>query len=295
MRRLLRNIGALALLAALFVATTAQRGFSGGFGGGRGGFGGGGRSGGFGGGGGGLGRGGGFGYGGPRIYFFGGGGHGSGAFLLVLIVIVLLVVGAIAIANWYAARYAMVNVGFNLRRGSRYSQKLDDLLADSDFTQPGGRTRALHRLAKMIDEGDIVDGFVIVRSRMSDRDTVGEEAETLARAQMQRIGIHAETVNVANTEGQSVQMDASGGRGGSQRSDACVIAILATVRQSVLATLRSGGEPNAMKALQVLYETTGKDLDAVYFYYAPNTSEPLDPIAANGLFLDLRSTAQAAA
>lgn len=296
--------GVCLLLATLFLATGGPKG---GFGGGRGGFSSSrssSRGGGFGGGGfsspsrsyGGY-RGG-YGWGGPRIFFIGGGGV-SLLFTLVVVGGIVLVVGAAAVAGWAGNRYAMVNVAVNLRNGERYARRLDALLADSDFTTPSGRTRALHRLAKQIDPADIVEGFVTVPNRFSDRDKVGETAETLARAQMNRIGIQADAVNVANTEGQSVQIESTrtggNGRGGGPDAAACVIAIVATVRRSAVAQITAGGgEQDALRALQGLYETTGKDLDALYFYYAPTADAPLDPHAANRLFLDLRATAHAA-
>jgi hypothetical protein len=278
--------------------TAAPGGRSGGFGGGRGGFSSGSRGGGgfssSRGGGGFSGSRGGY-YGGPRFIFFGGGmGGGGGLFLLVLVGGIVLVVGGMAAANWYANRFALVNVAVNLRRGDRYAKKLDALIADSEFNTHSGRTRALHRLAKAIDPTDVVDGFVAVKERMSDREKVGVQAEELAREQMHRIGIDPGAVNVANEEGQSVQIDAPAAVQG-DASDACVIAILATVRQSVLKQLRTGGEQDALAALNTLYEVKSRDLDAVYFYYAPNAAEPLDPVAANRLFLDLRATAGAAA
>ena len=45
--------------------------------------------------------------------------------------------------------------------------------------------------------------------------------------------------------------------------------------------------------LNHLYLLKSRDMDALYLFYAPNTTEPLDPIAANRLYLDLRATATA--
>jgi hypothetical protein len=294
MRRIVLPV---ALLAVLFVATAApggRGGFSGGFGGGRGGFGGGfsrspGSS--YGGGirsrsyGGGWG-----GYFGPRFIFFGGRGIGWPV-ILVVAGGIALVAGGLAFKNWLDTRYALVSLGLNLRRGERYARKLDDLVADSDFTTPAGRSRALHRLAKMIEPEDIADGYITTPKRFGDRNAVGQTAEQVARAQMQRIGIHPEAVNVANAEGQSVRVDAPETSPDGARGNACVVAVLATVRRNALNGLNPGGEKEALRALQTLYETTGQSLDAVYFYYAPNAAEPLDPVSANRLFLDLRATA----
>jgi hypothetical protein len=302
-RYLRRALIVIIALVALFIVTAAPRG---GFGGGRGGFSSGrsggfssGRGGGFGGGfGGSRGYGGygggyrGYGYGGPRIFYFGRG--PSLVFILVVVGGIALVVGGMAVANWHASRYAMVSLGVNLRRGERYARKLDELLSSSDFNTPGGRAKALHRLAKTIDPEDMVDGYVTVRHKMSDRDTVAVKAEHLARAHMNRIGITAEAVNVASGEGESVQVDAPSATPGAEKPDACVVAVLATVRQSALQNVTSGDQRDTLGALQKLYETTGKDLDAVYFYYAPTHSEPMDPMAANRLFLDLKATATAA-
>src|SRR5579862_5212115 len=216
MRRTMAIVGMILLLTALAAGAGAQRG---GFGGGRGGFGGGfggGRSGGFGGFG--SGRGGGFGgfgggfggpriYVGPRLYYFG---HGPGlVFTLVVVGGIVLVVGGMAFASWLGSRYALVNVAVHLRNGDGYAKRLDALLADSDFTNPAGRARALHRLARAIDVEDVTDGFVVARHRYSDRNRIGETAESLARAQMQRIGVKPDAVNVANEQGMSVQVESA--------------------------------------------------------------------------------------
>jgi hypothetical protein len=110
---------------------------------------------------------------------------------------------------------------------------------------------------------------------------------------MERIGISAEAVNVANTEGQSVQLDAPTAQPGAEKSDACVIAILVTLPQRGLQGLLSGGDKETVMALERLATLPGREFDALYFYYAPNASEPMDPHAANRLFLDLKATAGA--
>jgi hypothetical protein len=308
MRRFIKVLGILGLLAALFVFTTAQRGVRGGFGGGRGGFSSS-RGGGFGGGGfssnrggGGFG-GGGFGgnyrggWGGPRIIFFPGFGGGFGLVVVLIIVGgIVFVVGASAVSNWTANRFALVNVAVNLRNGKRYAKRLDSLLADSDFADPSGRTRAQHRLTKLIDPADVADGFVNVGSRLADRVKVGEEAENLARQQMKYVGVNADAINVANEEGQSVQVESAtaGGHMPGDEAEAALVVILATVRSSSLKALRDGGEQDALLALQRLYETKGKDIDALFFYYAPTADEPLDSHRANRIFLDLRASAATA-
>lgn len=295
MRRIVVVAG---LLLALFVVTAAPGGRSGGFGGGRGGFSSG-RSGGFGGFGGGRSYGGGRGYGGPifwggpRIILWGARGPGLG-FFLVLIGGVVVVAGAVAVANWYNSRYAMLSLGVNLRRGDRYARRFDEILADSEFESPSGRAKALHRLSKLIDPADVVDAFTEVRPMLGDRDAAGETAENVARSQMQRIGITADAVNVANTSGQSVRLDAPTSNGAA-RSEACVVSIVATLKQSALKGFQEGDERDALAALSKLYEVPSRDLDALYFYYAPNSSEPLDPMAANRLYLDLRATVRAQA
>jgi hypothetical protein len=299
----------LGILAVLLIATTGQRGVRGGFGGGRGGF-----STGRGGGGFSTGRGGGFGgfggpsyrggarpyggyYGGPRVVFFPGFGGGFAlVFLVVVVGGIVLVVGAAAVSNWTANRFALVNVALNLRNGKRYAKRLDGLLADSDFTDPSSRTRALHRLAKLIDPADVVDGFVNVGSRLADRANIGVAAENLARSQMKYIGVNADAVNVANEEGQSVQVGSAneGTAGPGEEAEAALVVILATVRSSALKTLRTGGENDALAAIERLYETNSRDLDALFFYYAPTADEPLDSHRANRIFLDLRASAATA-
>lgn len=290
MRRIVVVIG---LLLALFLVTAAPGGRSGGFGGGRGGFGGlgsGRGGGGFGGGGSGFRGGGPIFFGGPRIIFWG---RGPGlGFFIVVIGGIVLVAGALAVAGWYQSRYALVSLGVNLRRGDRYQRRFDEILADSEMESPSGRAKALHRIAKLIDPSDVVDAFTEIKPMLGDRDGAGEIAENLARTQMARIGINADAVNVANTTGQSVKLDAPRGSG-SAVSEACVVAILATMKQSVLKGFQEGGEGSAILALSKLYETSGKDLDALYFYYAPNSSEPLDSITANRMYLDLQATARA--
>jgi hypothetical protein len=299
MRRIIRFVGLLALLLVICLPSIAQRGMRGGFGGGRGGFSTG-RGGGFGGGG--IGGGGGFGgggyrpyggFGGPRFVFFPRFGGGVGLVLVLLVVGgIVLVVGASAISGWTANRFALVNVAVNLRNGRRYAKRLDALLADSDFADPAGRTRALHRLAKLIETDDVVDGFVNVGSRLADREKIGETAETLARSQMKYIGVNPDAVNVANVEGQSVQVGSTEQVGdGEGDQEAALVVILATVRSSATRALREGGEKDALLALHRLYETSGRDLDALYFYYAPTANEALDSHRANRIFLDLRASA----
>src|SRR6266478_10159371 len=133
-----RQIWLLLLLLVVSAGANAQRG--GGFGGGRGG-GFSGRSGGgfsgrgFGGGGFGGGYRGPVFIGGPRIY-----GHGPGigtAFIIIVIGGIALLVAGVAAAGWLNSRYATIGIALNLRRGERYSSKLDSILADSDFSTPG--------------------------------------------------------------------------------------------------------------------------------------------------------------
>jgi hypothetical protein len=213
--------------------------------------------------------------------------------VLVLLGGVIVVVGSIAAMNWYNTRYALVSLGVHLRRGDRYARKFDALLADSDFITPGGRIRALHRIAKTVAPDDLVEGFVHISHRFKSREDLGRTAENLARAQMQRIGIAPEAVNVANQEGMSVMIEAPTAEAKQAGSDACVLAILVTVRQQSLQGLKTGDDQAAREALLLLSQITGRECDALYFYYAPNAAEPLDSISATRLFLDLRATTAA--
>lgn len=290
MARLKRYIGVVILLLVLFVFTAAPGGRGGGFGGGRGGggFGGFGRS------SGGMGRGGGGGFGGP--VFFGGPrfyyGRGPGlVFILFVAGAIVVVAAGVAIAGWYGSRYATVSVALNLRRGSRYARKLDSLIAESDFSTPSERARALHRIANSIDVDDVADGFTLIRDPFGSRDSAGVNAEQLARAQMKYVGVTAEAVNVATPEGLGVRLDPSARQAAAATADACVVALIATIRRPSLAGFKSGGEKEAFFAIQRLHEIPGKELDAFYFFYAPNGSESLDPVTANGIFLDLRAAA----
>ncbi len=279
----------LLIQAAVFAQRGGGRGFSGGFGGGRsfGGGGGGGIS------GGGVGRsygGGGYYYGGPRFYYFGGGGFGS--FLAVFMLIVLIIVAFVLVAaflNWWKNRYSLVSVAINLRNGTQYAHRLDSLVGHADMNTPQGRARALHDIAQTISAGDVVEGFVTVGETKS-KDAAGERAENLAREQMKHVGIHAEAVNVAGAAG-SVQVDAPRFSGnGVDEGEGCVVAMLLTVRRDALGALKTAGPQEALSSLNILGTLSPEDFDAFYFYYAPNASEPLDPHAANRLFLDLRAT-----
>ncbi len=282
-------LAALLLMLVLSLPVLAQRG--GGFGGGRGG-------GGFGGGGGFRGGGGGFGgpgygggyrpgggiyFGGPRVYGYS---PVSGLFILVLVGGVIVVIAAAGVSGWASSRYATVALGLNLRGGSRYARKLDAILDESDMSEPGGRAKALHRIAKMVEPADVADGFVSIRSRMGDKAKSGERAEQVAREQMKYLGIRADQVNIATPEGTGVKLEEHGS-GPAQQADACIAAIVVTVRRSMAATLKAGDSNAALETLGKLYEVTGRDLDALYVYYVPHSGEPLDPVTANGIFLDL--------
>ena len=297
MNRLITKISALLLLIAIFLMTTAQRGgFGGGFGGGRGGGLGGGFSGrsgglggrglgggGFGGGGFGGGYGGGF-YFGPRYYV-----SSSSATLVFILIVIALVVGFIAFSNfmtWLSGRFGMLTITLNLREGDKYSTELDRLLSVADFGTPIHRSDAMRRLAGMIDLSDVVDARCEARSARHDQDSVGEDAENTARAHMARVGIHAETVNVANTEGISVKVSA-GAANVNEVGSACVLSIVTTLRGDLLRKLKSGGPEMLPAIFGCLENAPNGALDALYVYYAPNRSETLDPVSANGLYLDL--------
>ncbi|MGC8669155.1 MAG: hypothetical protein ACP5VE_13660 [Chthonomonadales bacterium] len=308
-----RTIAGMAALVVLFFALAAPRGFSGGFGGGRGGFSGGFHSsgGGFGGGrggfGGGLGSGrGGFGGGfggyhsyGPRFYFwprfyYSPFHRSSLTVFLIIAGIVAAVVVVAAASSWAASRYATVSLGLNLRRGRRYARKLDELVATADFTTPAGRAAALHRIANMIDPEDVVDGFLTISNPFAGREAAGTRAEAIARSQMQRSGITPEAVNVASADGMAVRLD--GPSAPAEPDDAsagCVLALVSTVRRRALGGIRVGGEGAVLASLMSLHEVPGKDMDALYFYYAPSAKDYLDPASANRLFGDLRADAAA--
>lgn len=304
MQRVLR-LGAFLVVMIMILSVTSalgQRRTSGGFGGGRGGvssgrsFGGGnssGMSGGRGFGGGGLGYSAGgyrpYYFGGPRFFFFGG--FGSLLVIGLIVVAVIVVVGLKSAAVATQNRYVLVNVAFNLRNGERYARRLDSILDDSDFGDLSGRARALHRVAKLIEQSDIVEAFVHTNTGLQGQNSLAESAESLARNQMERIGIQADNVNVANADGMSVKLEADMSGGGRERSTGCVVAIIATVRKQALPDLQAGGINEASLLLTRLAETPGKELDAFYFFYAPNQSQALDAIAANRLFLDLKATA----
>lgn len=299
MQRWVHGLTAMALLAVLLIATVGWRG-GGGFGGGRssggfssrssggfssrrsGGFGGSRSYGGY--------RGpiiiGGYGFG-PRMH----GGSGTGTLIAILVIggVVGLVFAGMAVSQWMASRAALITMGVNLRRGSRYTRKLDDLIENANFADGSGRATALHRLANLIETDDVVDGYVTVLDRRGGAEQLGERADTLARAQMQRVGITPDIVNVSDITGATIQMDTRAGTG--SPSDACVVGIVAVARANTIREIVSGGEADVLKALRVLHETRGRDIGAVYVFYKPNRGEPLDAVAANRLFLDLKATA----
>ncbi|MEP6754211.1 MAG: hypothetical protein ABJA67_01820 [Chthonomonadales bacterium] len=291
MKQAINRIAAFSLLILLFLATTAQRGgFGGGFGGGRGGMSGGGFSGrsggGFGGGGGGFGDGGygggGF-YFGPRYYF------GGGGMIYVILSVIALVIVAMVLSNisqWAAGRFGMLTITMNLRNGEVYSNQLDRLMANVDFATPAHRSDVLRQIARQIQDSDVVDASVQIAATFKDQDTVGEMAENTARQHMERVGIHAETVNVANKDGVSVKLSGPGG-GPHEDSSACVLSIVTTLRGDLLRKMKSGGPEALSVTLAVLENAPNGSLDALYIYYAPNRSETLDPASANGLYLDL--------
>jgi hypothetical protein len=283
-------IGILMICAA--IAVRAQRG--GGFGGGRGG----GFSGPSGGGISGRGYGGGGiggGYrdpvilGGPRIY-----GHGPSFGTAVILFVaggIVLVVAGLAASGWLNSRYVTVGIALNLRRGERYSNKLDSILSDSDFSSPGGRAKAIHRIAKVVEEEDVVDGFVTIPGRFGNKDKAGAQAEQVARQQMKHLGIHAEAVNVAGQDGSSVKLDIPRPSGGSEVGDACVMSMVLTLKRSASTGIIVGGQSESLSTLGWLYEIPGSEIDAFYLYYAPNRSEALDAATANGIFLDMKAAA----
>lgn len=302
----------LAALALLFFAVAAPRGFSGGFGGGRGGFGGGFHSsgGGFGGGRGGFSggfgssRGGFSGWGGyhtygPRFYFWPRFYYypfhrGSLTILLVVAGVVVAVVVAKAAASWMASRYATLILGLNLRHGRQYARKLEAIVSGADFGTPSGRAAALHRIASMIDPEDVVDGFLTVRNPFASREDAGERAEAIARSQMQRSGVTPEAVNVASPDGMGVRLDGPAAPAApDDASTGCVLAVVTTVRRQALPGIRTGGEGAVLASLLRLHEVSGRDMDALYFYYAPSARDALDPVSANRLFGDLRADAAA--
>ncbi len=288
----------LIVFCVLISGPAAAQRRGGGFGGGRGGFSGGSSrsSGGFGG----LrssssSYGGGYGGGyrssyGPRFFFFGGG-SGSGTALLVIFGVVLVVVIAVAANSWHLSRFAMVNVALNLRDGERYAKRLDGLVNDSDFTSASGRARALHRLCKLVEPQDVVEGFVRIDRQPLNKDQWGQKSEDLARRQMAYVGVEAEAVNVSNEEGRTVKIDAPANDRTVEDAQACVVVLLLTLRKATLGTLQSGDGSEAITALNILETLPGQEFDALYFFYAPNAAQPLDPHAANRIYLDLAATA----
>jgi len=300
MRIALRRLCIAVLLVGLLIATVGWRG--GGFGGGRssggfssgrssGGFGGSrsyGRTGGY--------RGGGIGvpiFFGPRIYSPYRSGGGQWIILLVVGGIIVAVVAGSAIARWYATRGSLVTLGVNLRRGKHYAQAPDRLLETADFSTQPGRATALHRVAKLIETEDVVDGYVTVLDRIGDPSALGERAERVAREQMKHVGVTPEVINVSDITGTAVQMDTRHGSDKPTDSDACVLGLVLVARSAVVKSLASGREQDALRALELLTGAAGRDLASVYVFYSPNAGERLDPDAANRVFLDLRATATA--
>lgn len=314
MRRFFRSAAVLAALICLVLATAAPR-MGGGFGGGRSSFGGGRSS--FGGGssgrsswGGSSGRSNSWGggsrstYGGgfrpmPIFIPFGiGGPRGSGQGILTLLgiiagVVVLGVAGAAA-AQWWANRCSLVNVGFRLRKGAVYSRRLDSILDGSEVGTVDGRVKALHRLVKQIEPADILDSYVMVPVRHGGSDKVGMQAEDQARTLMDRLGVTPETVNVADEDGQSVQVTARAGRDASVGdTDGCVLSLLLGVRARNMAGFKPSGAPeDAVVLLNMLEALPGRDLAALYTFYTPNAGVRMDPNMADRVFLDMKALAQ---
>lgn len=306
---MLRKLMLLVLLALLFVATAAPMG--GGFGGGRGGFSGGFRSGGFGSSG--------FGsrsygsgsfgspglsrrYGGPMMPIRYGPGlyigrpwhvRTSPFFLLAMFLVIALVVGGTAAAQWYASRFTAVSIGLLLRRGDRYAHRLDEILSSSDFSEPRSRVRALHRLCKLIDTDDIVDGYVRIDAHRAERTQAGIIAEESARATMKRTGTEARTVNVADNEGNSVQLAAPESNHGIDPNTRCILTIVLTASTQCLRQVAAGGEKQTVMALNQVSQLTGRELDALYTFYTPDSAESLGAVEAARIFADLSSTAAA--
>lgn len=315
MRRFIRSAAVLAALICLVLATAAPR-MGGGFGGGRSSFGGGRSS--FGGGfsgrsswgGGSSGRsswGGGGGrssYGGgyrpmPIFIPFGvGGPHGSGrGFLTVLGIIagvVVLVVAASAASQWWANRCSLVNVGFRLRRGAAYAHMLDGILDGAEVGTVTGRVTALHRLVKHIDPSDILDSYVRIPVRHGGSEQVGKQAEDQARTLMDRLGMTPETVNVADEDGQSVQVSARAGRDASAGdTDGCVLSLLLGVRAGKLTGIKPTGAPeDSVVLLNLLEALPGRDLAAFYTFYTPNGGVRMDTNMADRAYLDMKALAQ---
>ncbi len=208
-----------------------------------------------------------------------------------LIVALALGAGGAAAALWLGGRFATVSVAVNLRNGEKYARLLDGLVEGADYSTPTGRAAALSKLARSIEEPDVVDGLVVIHHRLTGKDAAGERAESTAREQMQYLGINPGAVNVSTADGQGVRLDPRHAKGGHGHSDACVAAVVATLSRRGLADIWPGDTPQALAALSRLQRLSGADIDALYLFYTPNAGEPMDPITANRIFLDLRAAA----
>jgi uncharacterized membrane protein len=264
----------------------------------------------------------GYGYGGPRFFFFGwpGIGFGVGIFSLIflLLIVMILVAAARSAQNrrtmyrmegpneafghpegWgeaapaapaagglFGTKYGILNVGLHMANGDRYAKRLDRIMAESDFSTPAGRSRALHRIAKALDPTEIVQGFVRIVGRPAPMETAGARAEELARAQMKYIGIDPDRINVAGEGGVSVQVDPTDD-GIDEKASACVVSIVVSAPMNEWKTAGLDRVNDPVAALGTLATIPGRSFDAVYIFFSPQPGDALDPSTAQGMYLDL--------
>jgi hypothetical protein len=230
-------------------------------------------------------------YGGPRIFFFGGG-RGGGTIILIFIGVIGAIVVAGLVVGFVQTRYGVVVVGINLRNGEKYARKLDRLVTELDYSDPKGRAKALHMIAKSIQMEDVVDAFVVVQPPWINMDQAGAKAEEIARGQMQYIGIDPNKVNVADTEGRAVKIDMADGDIYKDKTAACVVSLVVSAKRPSVARVSSGEAGALSSALDLMDDVPSNEMDALYFYYSPNADDHLDPHTANAMFLDMKAAAR---
>ena len=83
------------------------------------------------------------------------------------------------------------------------------------------------------------------------------------------------------------------GKGAPDEAQACILVLVVTIRRAALSGHSEGGAQAAVRSFASLTRTPGDEMDALYFFYSPNSGESLDPTTANRIFLDLRAAAHA--
>jgi hypothetical protein len=162
-----------------------------------------------------------------------------------------------------STRYRLVLVAIGLRRSETYLPRLRQIVASSQrFRTPGGRVAVLRDLHSLLDPADVGDGFSRSLARFGSAESLGRRAQGQARAQMHRLNIGP------------IGLGAPPQAGGDLAGDACLITVLATVREGV-AFPAGNQEEAALAALEHLAALSADKVEALYVSFTPGEGERL--------------------